>query len=132
VTSQKKNMENGRVVMGDLPKNEKKKEWSCCNGWPTQVEEWSNCNGWHTQEKKHGEWSSCNGWPTQKNVSEGSKAHSKGGRVRKCTTWEVRAQRRTRNAVWLENALPGEVRAQRRTQKMKVWGLKGALKKRER
>jgi hypothetical protein len=44
----------------------------------------------------------------------------------------VRAQRRTRNAVWLENALPGEVRAQRRTQKMKVWGLKGALKKRER
>ena len=27
-----KDMENGRVVMGDLPKNEKKEEWSCCNG----------------------------------------------------------------------------------------------------
>jgi len=48
----KKNMENGRVVMGDLPKNGKKEEWSCCNGWPTQVEEWSHCNGWPTQIKK--------------------------------------------------------------------------------
>jgi hypothetical protein len=45
-------MENGRVVMGDLPKNGKKEEWSCCNGWPTQVEEWSHCNGWPTQIKK--------------------------------------------------------------------------------
>jgi hypothetical protein len=31
-TQIKKNMENGRVVMGDLPKNGKKKEWSCCHG----------------------------------------------------------------------------------------------------
>jgi hypothetical protein len=28
----KKNLENSRVVMSDLPKNGKKKEWSCCNG----------------------------------------------------------------------------------------------------
>jgi len=36
----------------------------------------------------------------------GSKAHSEGGRVRKRTTQEMRAQRRTRNVVGLENALP--------------------------
>ena len=36
--------------MGDLPK-EKRKEWSHCNGWPTQVEEWPHCNGWPTQIK---------------------------------------------------------------------------------
>ena len=45
-----------------------------------------------------------------------SKAHFKGGKVRKCTIRvmraqrhiqkEVRAQRRTRNVVGLENALP--------------------------
>jgi len=46
---------NGLIVMGDLPKNGKKEEWSCCNGWPTQVEEWSHCNGWPTQIKKHWE-----------------------------------------------------------------------------
>jgi hypothetical protein len=39
-------------------------------------------------------------------VVEGSKAHSKGGGVRKHTTHEVRAQRRTRREVWLENTLP--------------------------
>jgi hypothetical protein len=32
--------------------------------------------------------------------------HSKGGRVRKCTTQGVRAQKRTRKEVRLENALP--------------------------
>jgi len=31
---------------------EKKEEWSCCNGWLTQVEEWSHCNGWPTQKWK--------------------------------------------------------------------------------
>jgi hypothetical protein len=28
----------------------KKKEWSHCNGWPTQVEGWPHCNGWPTQK----------------------------------------------------------------------------------
>jgi len=37
---------------------------------------------------------------------EGSKTHLKGGKVRKHTTQEVRAQRRTRKEVGLENALP--------------------------
>ena len=37
---------------------------------------------------------------------EGSKAHSKGGRVRKHTTQEVRAQRRTQKQAGLENTLP--------------------------
>jgi hypothetical protein len=52
------------IFMGDLPKW-KRKEWSYCNGWPTQVNEWSHCNGWPTQNGKKVEWSSCNGWPTQ-------------------------------------------------------------------
>ena len=34
------------------------------------------------------------------------KAHSKGGRVRKRTTNEVRAQRHTQKEVRLDNALP--------------------------
>jgi len=37
---------------------------------------------------------------TLPNVVEGSKAHSKGGRVRKHTTHEVRARRRTQKEVW--------------------------------
>jgi hypothetical protein len=36
----------------------------------------------------------------------GSKAHSKGGRVRKRATQEMVAQRRTRKEVGLENTLP--------------------------
>ena len=39
-------------------------------------------------------------------VVEGSKAYSKGGRVRKHTTQEVRARRRTKKEAGLENALP--------------------------
>jgi hypothetical protein len=35
-----------------------------------------------------------------------SKARSKGGRVRKCTILEMRAQRRARKEVGLENTLP--------------------------
>jgi len=54
----------------------------------------------------------------KENIGEGSKAHSKGGRVRKRTTWEVRAQRRTHKEVELANALP------------KRWWLKGALRMR--
>jgi hypothetical protein len=55
----------------------------------------------------------------RKNDGEGSKAHSKEGRIRKRATWkEVRAPMRTQNEVGLENALP------------KRWWLKGALKKR--
>ena len=69
-------------------------------------------------DKKNMEnWSRCDGWPTQKNIglivmgdlpkekrkSEGSKAHSKGGRVRKHITQETVAQKRTRNEVGLEN-----------------------------
>ena len=37
---------------------------------------------------------------------EGSMAHSNEGRVRKHTTQEVRARRRTQKEVRLENALP--------------------------
>jgi hypothetical protein len=37
---------------------------------------------------------------------EGSKAHSKGGKVRKHTTQEVRAWRPTKKKAGLENALP--------------------------
>ena len=36
---------------------------------------------------------------------EGSKAHSKGGRVRKYITHEVRARRHTRKEAGLENTL---------------------------
>jgi len=39
-------------------------------------------------------------------VVEGSKAHSKGGKVTKHTTHEVRARRRTQKEVRLENTLP--------------------------
>jgi hypothetical protein len=53
----------------------------------------------------------------QKKDDEGSKAHSKRGKVRKCTTQEVRAQRRTRKRKWgLKGALKKKVRAQSRTQ----------------
>jgi len=31
-----KNMKNGHIVMGDLPKW--KKNWSHCNGWPPKME----------------------------------------------------------------------------------------------
>ena len=41
---------------------------------------------------------------------EGSKAHSKGGRVRKHTTQKVRARRRTKKEVRLGNALPKMVK----------------------
>jgi hypothetical protein len=51
----------------------------------------------------------------RKNVGEGSKAHSKGG---KRITQEMVAQRRTQKEVGLENALP------------KKWWLKGALGRR--
>ena len=116
------------------PTHVKKNRWRMVSffGWPTQKKWWSHCNGWPTQMEKIW-WSGlvvmgdlpkykecelrshCNGWPTQKNVGEGSKAHSKWGRVRKRTTREVRAQRRTQNEVGLENALPER------------WGLKSAL-----
>ena len=39
-------------------------------------------------------------------VVEGSKVHSKGGRVGKQTTHEVRARRCTKKEVGLENVLP--------------------------
>jgi hypothetical protein len=83
-----------------------KKWWSHCDGWPTQM--------------KDKRWSHYNGRPTQRKMMFGqdSKAHSKGGRVRKRTTWEVRAQRRTQKEVGLANALP------------KRWWLKGALGRR--
>jgi len=89
-----KKRKSGLIVMGDLFrwKKKRRKEWSHYNGWPTQVEEWS-----YYKE-----------WPTQKKDGEGSKTHSKGGRVRKRTTQKVRAQRRTRK---------------------RRWGLKGALEK---
>ena len=41
---------------------------------------------------------------------EGSKAHSKGGRVIKHTTQKVRAQRHTQKEVWLENTIPRVVK----------------------
>jgi hypothetical protein len=85
----KKNMENGRVVMGDLPKNGKRKSGRVLMGDLPR-----------------------------KNVGEGSKAYSKGSRVRKRTTQDMVAQRRTQKEVGLENALP------------KKWWLKGALGRR--
>ena len=49
----KKKMENGLILMGDLPRNKmmvslwwvtypsgKRKEWSHCNGWLTQIKTW--------------------------------------------------------------------------------------------
>jgi len=47
---------------------------------------------------------------------EGSKAHSKWGRIRKHNIWKMRAQRHTRKEVRLENALP------------RRWRLESALK----
>jgi hypothetical protein len=86
----KKMMENGLIMMGDLPKRKecevrshyngwptqvedrKNVKWSRYNGWPTQVEDrknvkWSRYNGWPTQmeDRKNMKWSHCNGWPTQ-------------------------------------------------------------------
>ena len=52
---------NDLIIMGDLPQGE---EWPHYNGWPTQVKkdgEWSHSNGWPTHKK----WSHCDGWPTQ-------------------------------------------------------------------
>jgi hypothetical protein len=46
----------------------------------------------------------------------GSKVHSKGGRVNKCTTQEIVAQRRTGNEVRVQRRTRNEVMAQRRTQ----------------
>jgi len=58
-----KNMKSDLIVIGDLP-TQKKKKWSHCNGWPTQMEKnglivmddlprwkiwmWSHCNSWFT------------------------------------------------------------------------------------
>jgi hypothetical protein len=42
------------IFRGTCPSG-KRKEWSHCNGWPTQAEEWPHCNGWPTQIKKHEE-----------------------------------------------------------------------------
>ena len=43
--------------------------------------------------------------------------YSKGGKIRKCTTWEIRAQMHTRKKVGLENTLPER------------WELKDTLKR---
>jgi hypothetical protein len=54
----------------------------------------------------------------QKKDDEGSKAHSKRGKVRKCTTQEVRAQRRTKKEGEGSKAhLEKKVGPQRCTQK---------------
>jgi hypothetical protein len=102
--------------MGDLPRwkiEKKNMKWSRYNGWPTQMEDGGLIVMGDLPRKMmfffSKKWSHCYGWPTQKNVGEGSKAHSKGSRVIKRTTWEVRAQRRTQNEVGLENALPQKV-----------------------
>jgi hypothetical protein len=98
---------NGLIVTGDLPRKIQRffqKKWSHCYGWPTQKKWWSHYNGWPTQMEKMmiSLW-----WVTYpEKMMVSSKAHSKGGRVRKRTTWEVRAQRRTQNEVGLANALP--------------------------
>jgi len=73
----KKKMENGLILMGDLPRNKmmvslwwvtypekndglimmgdlpkwKRKEWSHSYGWPTQGEEWPHYYAWPTQVK---------------------------------------------------------------------------------
>jgi hypothetical protein len=104
----------GLIVMGDLPK----KRMLVSLWWVT-----------YPDGKKSGlimmgdlpRWKMVSLWWVtypKKDVGEGSKAHSKGGRVRKRTTWEVRAQRRTQKEVGLANALP------------KRWWLKGALGRR--
>jgi hypothetical protein len=48
---------------------------------------------------------------------EGSKAHSKGDRVRKCITQGMSAQRRTRKEVRVRKHTTQEVRAERRIQR---------------
>jgi hypothetical protein len=90
---------NGLIVMGDPPKKKKK-----------NIENWSHCKGWPTQKKvDNGSKAHLKGGRVRKKKhylrSEGSKARSKGGRVRKHTTWMVVAQRHTWNEVGLENAL---------------------------
>jgi len=67
-----KNVKNGLIMMGDLPKWKECEVQSHYNGWPTQMEDkknmkWSHCNGWPTQmeDEKNVKWSHCNGWPTQ-------------------------------------------------------------------
>jgi len=67
-----KNMKNGLIMMGDLPKWKECEVRSHYNGWPTQVEDrkdvkWSRYNGWPTQveDRKNVKWSCYNGWPTQ-------------------------------------------------------------------
>jgi endonuclease/exonuclease/phosphatase family metal-dependent hydrolase len=52
---------NGLIVMGDLPKNGKKEEWSCCNG---DLPRWKNgliVMGDLPKNGKKEEWSCCNG-----------------------------------------------------------------------
>ena len=60
-------------------------------------------------------------------VFNGPKAYLKRGKVRKHTTREIKARRRTKKEVWLENALPKGSKALKRTQK-EVW-LENALPK---
>jgi hypothetical protein len=100
--------------MGDLPK-EKGKSCLIVMG---DLPKWKNdliVMGDLPRKKNMEKWLRYNGWPTQKNIGEGSKAHSKGGRVRKRTTQEMVAQKRTWKEVGLENALPEK------------WWLNGAL-----
>jgi len=68
----KNNVENGLIMMGDLPKWKEFEVRSHYNGWLTQVEDrknvkWSRYNGWPTQveDRKNVKWSHCYGWPTQ-------------------------------------------------------------------
>jgi hypothetical protein len=115
----KKTWRIGRIVMDDGPKNGKKEEWSCCNGWPTQMEEWSHCNGWPTQIKKmengrvvmgdlpkngkKEEWLCCNGWPTQ--VEEWSHCNGwptqikKHGEWSSCNRWPTQKWKKGRVVV---------------------------------
>jgi hypothetical protein len=50
----KNDVENGLIMMGDLPKWKECEVRSHYNGWPTQVE-----------DRKNVKWSRYNGWPTQ-------------------------------------------------------------------
>ena len=65
-------MNDGLIMMGDLPRWKECEVRSHYNGWPTQMEDrknmkWSHCNGWPTQveDRKNVKWSHCYGWPTQ-------------------------------------------------------------------
>jgi len=49
-----KNVKNGLIMMGDLPKWKECEVQSQYNGWPTQMEDGKNMK-----------WSHCYGWPTQ-------------------------------------------------------------------